>query len=216
MLNRVIYGGEVYYKVADLAELFESSVYKMRKAVKELEIGEPLKGFGRMVFVSEKNVAKIDVDGKTAKVKTTVREKGRKFMKEIAGATENGVIEAPLDKTFTEAFNEDFEARRKQAELEKIESETETQECKENVEAPVAEHEKLQMEHAELTKTARDWVLKYKEIGKFGLLNDISYNHCGEGFDLNNSTLEDIDGLKATIAELESKYEEVTEESLVF
>lgn len=211
MLNRVIYGGEVYYKVADLAELFESSVYKMRKAVKELEIGERLEGFGRMVFVSEKNVALIDVDCKTVKLKTKIKEAGNKFLEVQDGHTENGKpkskkIKLPLNKMVQEGLDELEEARQS-----KIESDAVAQECTENVEAPTTEPEKLQVEHASLKELGNDWTRKYTIAGKMNVAREIFEKHCGIGFVLADSTLEDIDGLRATIKELETEYEKLNQ-----
>ena len=71
MINRTIFGGQVFYRIADLAELFDVSVYKMRKAIKEQNIKTTcLTGFGRCVFVLESDIAKINVYGEMKVLKT--------------------------------------------------------------------------------------------------------------------------------------------------
>ena len=75
MLNRVIFKNKVYYKVADLAELFNVSTYRMRKAIKTQKItAKPLKGFGRVLFVLEENVAKIVMNNQAKTLKTEFNE----------------------------------------------------------------------------------------------------------------------------------------------
>ncbi|PFU40167.1 hypothetical protein COK86_20455 [Bacillus cereus] len=75
MLNRVIFKNKVYYKVADLAELFSVSTYRMRKAIKTQKItAKPLKGFGRVLFVQEENVAKIVMNNQAKTLKTEFNE----------------------------------------------------------------------------------------------------------------------------------------------
>src|SRR3954468_18507365 len=71
MINRTIFKGKVYYRVADLAELFDVSEYKMRKAIKDQKIKtKRLKGFGRCVFVLEENIATINVYGEVKVLET--------------------------------------------------------------------------------------------------------------------------------------------------
>ncbi|HDR7564771.1 TPA: hypothetical protein QCX51_001969 [Bacillus mycoides] len=75
MLNRVIFKNKVYYKVADLAELFSVSTYRMRKAIKTQKItAKPLKGFGRVLFVQEENVAKIVMNNQAKTLQTEFNE----------------------------------------------------------------------------------------------------------------------------------------------
>ena len=71
MINRTIFNGQVFYRIADLALLFDVSAYKMRKAVKEQNIEtKRLEGFGRCVFVLEADIAKINVYGEMKVLKT--------------------------------------------------------------------------------------------------------------------------------------------------
>ncbi|WHX62778.1 hypothetical protein [Peribacillus frigoritolerans] len=79
MINRVINKNEVYYKMADLADLFEVSVYKMKKIIKMQNIEKTkLEGFGRSVFVLEENVCKIEVNDEVTIVNTTIDENIKK------------------------------------------------------------------------------------------------------------------------------------------
>jgi hypothetical protein len=80
MINRVIYGGKVSYRVADLAELFEVTTYKMRKAVKNQQLGTILKAFGRCLFVLEENVGKIEINGELTIIETIFEESIEKKM----------------------------------------------------------------------------------------------------------------------------------------
>ncbi|MED4267335.1 hypothetical protein [Priestia megaterium] len=187
MLNRVIYNGVVYYKVADLAELFDVSVYKMRKAIKEKNIGEKLKGFGRMVFVSEENVALISVNCKTAVVKTDIKEVAADvFVEANDGHTKAG-------KQKTKKVKLPAKQKVEQAPEQKVEVET------------------IVTEHEILTKTAQELTKQYANAGKLKLANEISYKHMGEGFVLANSTLKDIEPLRLAVAELENEFTKLNE-----
>lgn len=75
MMNRVIFEGETYYKVNDLKELYDVSMYKIKKAIKEqgIVIGT-LKGFGRAVFILEAELNMLEIDGAVTYMKTAVKD----------------------------------------------------------------------------------------------------------------------------------------------
>ncbi|XLP22267.1 hypothetical protein ACFMB7_28110 [Bacillus toyonensis] len=115
MLNRVIFKNKVYYKVADLAELFSVSTYRMRKAIKTQKItAKPLKGFGRVLFVQEENVAKIVMNSQSKTLKTEFNENPVQETKTVEtektpskktktkSKTKNRKKSAPKDKKATE------------------------------------------------------------------------------------------------------------------
>ncbi|MFK4423971.1 hypothetical protein [Bacillus sp. RC51] len=75
MMNRVIFKGETYYKVNDLQELYNVSMYKIKKAIKEqgIVIGT-LKGFGRSLFILESELNMLEIDGAVTYMKTAVKD----------------------------------------------------------------------------------------------------------------------------------------------
>lgn len=75
MMNRVIFKGETYYKVNDLQELYNVSMYKIKKAIKEqgIVIGT-LKGFGRALFILEAELNMLEIDGAVTYMKTAVKD----------------------------------------------------------------------------------------------------------------------------------------------
>lgn len=75
MINRVIFNGNTYYKVNDLQELYNVSMYKIKKAIKEqgIVIGT-LKGFGRALFILEAELNMLEIDGAVTYMKTVVKD----------------------------------------------------------------------------------------------------------------------------------------------
>ncbi len=75
MINRVIFKGETYYKVNDLKELYDVSMYKIKKAIKEQEIKTTtLEGFGRSKFILEAELNMLEIDGAITYMKTAVKD----------------------------------------------------------------------------------------------------------------------------------------------
>jgi len=74
-INKVIYDKEIYVRVNDLTELFKGvSLYKIKKTIAEMGIETvKLKGFGNGLFIREKDVNKIIIDGKSVILSTKVR-----------------------------------------------------------------------------------------------------------------------------------------------
>ncbi|PFZ75909.1 hypothetical protein COL82_19240 [Bacillus toyonensis] len=75
MINRVIFEGETYYKVNDLKELYNVSMYKIKKAIKEqgIKIGK-LEGFGRTLYILEAELNMLEIDGAVTYMKTVVKD----------------------------------------------------------------------------------------------------------------------------------------------
>lgn len=75
MMNRVIFEGETYYKVNDLKELYNVSMYKIKKAIKEqgIKTGK-LEGFGRALFILEAELNMLEIDGAVTYMKTAVKD----------------------------------------------------------------------------------------------------------------------------------------------
>ncbi|PFW95196.1 hypothetical protein [Bacillus pseudomycoides] len=75
MINRVIFNENTYYKVNDLQELYNVSMYKIKKAIKEqgIVIGT-LKGFGRTLFILEAELNMLEIDGAVTYMKTAVKD----------------------------------------------------------------------------------------------------------------------------------------------
>ncbi|MEH7668964.1 hypothetical protein V7419_19775 [Bacillus sp. JJ689] len=75
MMNRVIFEGETYYKVNDLKELYNVSMYKIKKAIKEqgIKTGK-LEGFGRTLYILEAELNMLEIDGAITYMKTAVKD----------------------------------------------------------------------------------------------------------------------------------------------
>ncbi|MDR4170361.1 hypothetical protein [Bacillus nitratireducens] len=75
MINRVIFNENTYYKVNDLQELYNVSMYKIKKAIKEqgIVIGT-LKGFGRTLYILEAELNMLEIDGAVTYMKTVVKD----------------------------------------------------------------------------------------------------------------------------------------------
>ncbi|PGT92225.1 hypothetical protein COD18_15440 [Bacillus cereus] len=75
MINRVIFNENTYYKVNDLQELYNVSMYKIKKAIKEqgIVIGT-LKGFGRALYILEAELNMLEIDGAVTYMKTAVKD----------------------------------------------------------------------------------------------------------------------------------------------
>ncbi|MED3198993.1 hypothetical protein ACWKTL_14865 [Bacillus toyonensis] len=75
MMNRVIFEGETYYKVNDLKELYDVSMYKIKKTIKEqgIKTGK-LEGFGRTLYILEAELNMLEIDGAVTFMKTAVKD----------------------------------------------------------------------------------------------------------------------------------------------
>lgn len=189
MLNRVIYGGQVYYKVNDVAVLFDLSQYKMKKTLEKqgIEKGK-LAGFGRTLFILEKNVGKIEIGGEVTIIET-------KF--------EESITKEPVKKA------DEVSAEETKNEKEEVKSETEKEvETTVNnndttTESNTEEIEELQKEHERLIHKAKVLGVKFHKAGELELLHKICDKNMGNGNKLLDATLEEIEQLKAGVSELE-------------
>jgi hypothetical protein len=180
MINRIIYNGKVYYKVADLADLFEVSKYKMRNIIKTQDIGTNLNGFGRALFVLEENVAKIEVRNEIKVLETKFTADPVKKIKTVNAP----VIPAEKPKKRTKKVKQEksisnvVELAVKQAD-EKIQN----------------EFEKLMGEAKKLGKTLY-------LANEMAIANEISDEYFGTERDFLKATIDDIDKLRLLVPKL--------------
>lgn len=193
MINRLIYGGKVYYKVADLAQLFDVSIYKMRNAIKAHEIGTRLKGFGRAIFVLEENVAKIEINNEVKILKTEFTANPVKETKVV----KEPVIDVKKSK------------KDKKAKQEIAENKVESSEQKMGKNATPESIEKIQEEHARLIEKSKYYSVKFFRKGKISIVHDIVEKHLGKGNNLLDSTPSDIVKVRFTVAEIEKEYAKI-------
>ncbi|MEJ9302021.1 hypothetical protein ABEW33_23345 [Priestia megaterium] len=187
MLNRVIYGGKVYYKVVDLAVLFDLSNYKMNKIIEKQEIkAEPLDGFGRIRFVSEQEASKIVVNNEVTILKT-------EFTDLVETAPIHTVEEAPAKKTKAKT-----KAPKKEVPIETV-----VNDCKENVATELEEIAKLQEEHARLMKKGKLTCVKFHNAQKMNIAHKICDKHLGKGNAFIHATLDNVEQMRLIVAELE-------------
>ncbi|WLR53789.1 hypothetical protein LC048_14840 [Mesobacillus subterraneus] len=192
MINRVIFEGKVYYKVADLAKLFDVSVWKMRKIIKAQDIGAPLRkgsGFGRAVFVLEENVAKINITGEVKVLET-------KFTADPVKKTK--VVELP-----THAKKKRTTAPKK----------TKKKKVENVVALPDSNLNSLQKEFEELLEKGRELGRKLYMANQMSVANAISDEHFGIGGDFLKSTIDDIEKLRLVVPKLEIAVAELNESS---
>lgn len=216
MINRVIYSGNVYYKVADLAFLFDVTKYKMRKFIKDNNLGEILKGFGRTTYVLEENVAKIDVNGKGVIIKTKITESVDKFKTVVEEVTEKMKISADgklekVEETPVEKLSEqDEKAEKKNAETVENVAPIET---KVENEPNLDEIEAIQEELAQLIKKAKYYVVKFFHAKKMNIVHDICDKHLGKGNKLEDSIPSDIVAVRLVVEEIKIAYANLDESS---
>ncbi|PHD29909.1 hypothetical protein [Bacillus wiedmannii] len=210
MLNRVIFKNKVYYKVADLAELFSVSTYRMRKAIKTQKItAKPLKGFGRVLFVQEENAAKIVMNNQAKTLKTEFT---------VDPVQETTTIET--EKTPSKKTKPKTKKRKKSASKSKeVAVETvSVQECpvedkntvkvqtEKNVEAQpvVDEHQK---ECDELKEEIQQLRLKYFQATRSKDYNDVYTAYIGDG-ELDEVMADDLDTVRQFIEMLKLEFGE--------
>ncbi|WP_045518099.1 hypothetical protein [Neobacillus niacini] len=196
MINRVIYGGKVYYKVADLAELFDVSLYKMRKIVKAQNIGENLQGFGRAVFVMEENVAKIEVRNEVKILETKFTVDPVKKVKTVKTPVID--VKKPTKKSAKKNVDNVVELRGK---------------SKNEIVTIANDILTLQNEHTQLLDKGKKLSQKIGLAGKLSLTNDIVDKHLGSGEDLFKAPVDKIEQIRLIIAELEIAVTELNESS---
>lgn len=191
MLNRVIYGGQVYYKVNDVAVLFDLSQYKMKKTLSKQDIETTiLKGFGRTSFILEKNVGKIEINNND-RVKITKTE--------VTGGIEKVEVQKDEEVPAEETKNEKEEMK---SETEK-EVETTVNNNDTTTESDIEKIEELQEEHEHLKQKAKALGVKFHQAEEYNLLNKICEKHMGTGNKLLHATLEEIEQLRAGVSEIE-------------
>jgi hypothetical protein len=93
MLTRVIFKGEVFYRVVDLMELFDISPYKMKKAINDQKIPTTkLSGFGHVKFVKEEDVSAVEINGEITIIKTVKKPTKAELKKERKGLMKKGAL----------------------------------------------------------------------------------------------------------------------------
>ncbi len=212
MLNRVIFKNKVYYKVADLAELFSVSTYRMRKAIKTQKItAKPLKGFGRVLFVQEENVAKIVMNSQSKTLKTEFNENPVQETKTVEtektpskktkSKTKNRKKSAPKNKKVAVETVNMQESPVKDENTAKVQTEK-------NVEAQpvVDEHQK---ECDELKKEITELKRKYILATKGKDYNDYYTAYIGDG-ELDEVMADNLETVRQFIEALELQLEEFT------
>ncbi|WP_458106277.1 hypothetical protein [Bacillus sp. PK5-004] len=188
MINRLIYNGKVYYKVADLAQLFDVSIYKIRKIVKTQDIRTTLKGYGRAVFVLEENVAKIEVRNEVKILETKFTADPVKKSKVV----KEPVVDVKKSKKPSKKVKKEIANNVAKFPEEKVE-----------VEATPESVEKLQEEHEQLINKGNALGVKLAKADKFSICREITEKHLGQGAVFRNATLDDILGMRAIVADLE-------------
>ncbi|MFT7830051.1 hypothetical protein [Priestia megaterium] len=100
MTNRVIFDGKTYYKVKDLVELHEASLYKIKKAIKEQNIPTTtLDGFGRAKFIEEKDLNMLEIDGAITYMQTEVKDYRKElYMQATSGMLAHGFMKTGVSK----------------------------------------------------------------------------------------------------------------------
>lgn len=190
MINRVINKNGVYYKMIDLADLFEVSVYIMKKIIKKQNIETTrLEGFGRSVFVLEENVCKIEVNDKVTIVNTTIEENIKKKAVKKAKKT-------PAKKTQVKKSEKKSE---KKNDVENPADDT-------NEKVELTDDEKIQNELKALITSGKLYAVKFINEGQYPLAVEISAKHLGAGNLLKNATLCQIVQVRSLVAELKSEY----------
>lgn len=206
MLNRVIFKNKVYYKVADLAELFNVSTYRMRKAIKTQKItAKPLKGFGRVLFVLEENATKIVMNNQAKTLKTDFNENPVQETKTVE--TEK----TPSKKTKSKPKN-----RKKSAPKDKkVAEETVNMQAKpvENKEIVKIKKEQVVDEHQkecdELKEEIHQLRLKYFQAEQGKDYNDYYTAYIGDG-ELDEVMADNLETVRQFIEALELQLEEFT------
>lgn len=187
MLNRVIYGGQVYYKVNDVAVLFDLSQYKMKKTLDKqgIEKGK-LAGFGRTLFILEENVGKIEVNNND-KVKITKTE--------VTGGIEKVEVQKAEEVPAEETKNEKEEMK---SETEKeVETTVNNNETKDE-----SDTEKIE-EHKRVMTKGKALGVKFHKAGEIELLREICEKHLGKDNQFTDATLDDIEVMKVIVSQLE-------------
>lgn len=211
MLNRVIFKNKVYYKVADLAELFNVSTYRMRKAIKTQKItAKPLKGFGRVLFVLEENVAKIVMNNQAKTLKTEFNENP------VQETTTIETEKTPSKKTKSKPKNRKKSAPKdKKAAEETVNMQAKPVENKEIVktkkEQVVDEHQK---EYNELKEEIRQLCLTYVQKEKSAIYDEFYLAYIGDS-ELDEIATDDLQKLRDFIEALELELGEFTAQAEV-
>ncbi|WHY88717.1 hypothetical protein QNH39_13145 [Neobacillus novalis] len=198
IINKTIFKGKVYYSVADLAELFGVSPYKMRKAIKDQKIKTKNNIFGRTVFVLEENVAKINVYG-TMKILVTQAE-----LITADPVKETKVVEFSKPKRKNKKRKKS--AKKKEIVAEEVKTESVVEE-KTQV-APVEEQEG---ERATLVEKIKEHRLQYVKDCRSQAYEEIYMEFMGDEIPLEKTTPEHNEQLKLTAEMLELEFEESNE-----
>ncbi|MGE1048430.1 hypothetical protein ACQGSX_21210 [Bacillus sp. GMs2/1] len=212
MLNRIIFKNKVYYKVADLAELFSVSTYRMRKAIKTQKItAKPLKGFGRVLFVQEENVAKIVMNNQAKTLQTEFNENPVQETKTIEtektpskktkSKSKNRKKPATKDKKVAVETVNVQESPTKDDNTVKVQKEQITE-----VQPKVDEHQK---ECDELKEEVNELRLKYAKKCVSKEYNDTYMAYIGDG-ELDEVMTDNLDTVREFIEMLKLQLEEFT------
>ncbi|MEK4130191.1 hypothetical protein NYE67_10945 [Solibacillus sp. FSL W8-0474] len=197
MINRIIFEGQVFYKLADLAELFGVSVYKMKKATKTQDIQTRLKGFGRVLFVLEENVCKIELNNeiKTLETKFTANPvKSTKAVKPVVKKTERKKTKAKVVK--------------KGEVVEKVESSPKQELSKET---------ELRLEkYQQLYEKGTTLATKLAKVNELKLAHEICEQHLGKGKLFKQTGLGDVQKMELVVADFQAALDAIYESSPQF
>lgn len=186
MINRVIFEGKVYYKVADLAELFDVSVYKMKKAIKAQDIETRLKGFGRVLFVLEENVCKIELNNEIKILETDFTTNPVKETKIIEPAVKPAKAKKPVKKG----------VKQKKPQLTLVENKS-------------LKQSDLEIEYEKVKKAGQELALMFINAQQSDIAQDISYEHLGKNNNFIDAPIEDLEKMKLVVNDLQALSEEL-------
>ncbi|WP_377887961.1 hypothetical protein [Alkalihalobacillus sp. R86527] len=181
MIKRIIVGKEVYYKVAELTNLFGVSLYKVKKAIDKQKIHtRTLDGLGRVKFISEDNLAKLEIDGER-QVATTI-------------------VETEVNKETVETVepkkNKGEKTEKKHA------TKANKQPKKKSTDKSKSEYPKAIVdEHKKLLKDGRTIVLPFAKTKNMDTVHEICKKHLDSEL-FTKTTPKDIEPMRAVIAEL--------------
>ena len=80
MVTRLIWQGEVYYRLKDVAELREVTVARLKRAIEKQNIPTTvIEGFGRMKWIEERYVNEIEIDEEIVYMRTEFKDYQREL-----------------------------------------------------------------------------------------------------------------------------------------
>ncbi|MED0826573.1 hypothetical protein [Bacillus pacificus] len=191
MLARIIIGKEVYYKVKDVAVLFDLSQYKMKKTIEKQDIEtKTLGGFGRTLYILEENVGKIEINNNDEIKITKTKVTGGIEKVEVKTAEE-----VPAEETKNENGEVKFETE-KEVETTVNNNDTTTESNNEEI-------GELQEEHERVMTRGKALNIKFHKAKKSNVVHEICDKHLGKGKRFIYATVDDIEAMKVIVSQLE-------------